>query len=241
MSGHSHWKTIKYKKGVADAKRGALFSKISRLITVAAKEGGDDPTTNARLRLAIEHARSFNMPKENIERALERARGIAPGAALEETLIEAYGPAGIALLIEIITDNKNRTLGEIRQILSKYGGKLGDKGSVQWLFEQAGVIRILGEQNESLSQQDIELGAVELGAEDLRSHDGGVDVIVPPNMLETVRNALQERGVVVDSATLMWLPKNIVHLSDGEKDILQKLFDELDELDSVQGVYSNTP
>jgi len=240
MSGHSHWHSIKYQKTAADVKKSKAFSKIAREITIAAKEGGD-PEFNSRLRLAIEKAKSINMPAENIERAIKRGTGELAGAKLEPVLFEAYGPGGVAIIIEGITDNKNRTLGEIKQILSEYGGKLANEGSVKWLFERKGCLTIDLE-NQSVSgktKEELELIAIEAGADDIYWQDKFLDIYTKPEELEKVKKKIEEKGIEIDSATLDWVPKEKILLNEEKKSDCQKLFEALDENDSVQEIYSN--
>ncbi len=242
MSGHSHAKTIKHLKEQTDKKRSQMFSKVTRLISVAVKAGGSNSETNSKLRMAIEQAKYFNMPKENVERAIKRAAGDGGEEQLEEVLFEAFGPGGIAVLVEGITDNKNRTLGEIKQILNQNGGKLAGEGSVKWLFERKGTIMVDWKmQNADLQNKEkIELIAIESGADDIYRHDEVLDVYTKPDELEKVKKSLEEKGIKIDSASLDWVAKEEIKLKSKEdEDACQKLFDALDENDSVQEVYSN--
>jgi YebC/PmpR family DNA-binding regulatory protein len=240
MSGHSHWSKVKWKKGLLDSKKSQAFSKIAREITVAAREGGGDPNFNAKLRLAIEKAKSIRLPAENIERAIKRGTGELAGDKLESVLFEAFGPGGIALIIEGITDNKNRTLGEIKQILNQYNGKLAGEGAVKWLFERKGCLTINPEnQSPTKTKEELELIAIEAGAEDIYWHEKILDVYTKPEELEKVKKNLEEKGVKIDSASLDWVPKEEISLSEEEKTACQKLFEALDENDSVQEIYSN--
>ncbi len=241
MSGHSHAKTIKHLKEQTDKKRSQMFSKVTRLISVAVKAGGSNTETNYKLRMAIEQAKYFNMPKENVERAIKRAAGEEGEEQLEEVLFETFGPAGSAVLIEGITDNRNRTLGEIKQILNQNGGKLAGEGSVKWLFERKGTIMVDWKmQNTDLQNKEkIELIAIEAGADDIYRHDEVLDVYTKPDELEKVKKSLEEKGVKIDSASLDWVAKEEIELNQEDKDACQKLFDALDENESVQEVYSN--
>jgi len=241
MSGHSHAKTIKREKNITEQKRGQMFSKIARVISVAVKEGGANPETNSKLRLAIETAHSYNMPNENIERAIKRASGEIPGEKLEEVLFEAYGPGGIAIIIEGITDNKNRTLGEIKQILNQNNGKLVGEGSVKWMFERKGCIVVdLKIQNEDFQDKEkLEMAAIEAGAEDFYLHDNLLDIYAKIEELEEVKKKLEEKGIKIESASLDWVPKEEVSFDEKTKEICQKLFDALDENEAVQEIYSN--
>lgn len=242
MSGHSHFKSIKHQKGIADAKRGQVFSKISRLITIAVKQGGGDPDTNYRLRLAIEQAKTVNMPKDNMERAIKRGTGdLLENEKLEEVIFEGFGPGGTAIIIESITDNTNRAFNDIKQILNQSNGKLGGEGSVRWMFERKGIITI----NFQLSitnfqkKEDLELIAIEAGAEDIFWNEDLLDVFTKPEDLEKVKKILEEKGIKVDSASLGWVPKETIQASDKDKQACQKLFEALDENETVQEIYSN--
>jgi len=241
MSGHSHAKTIKHQKNLTDQKRGQMFSKMARMISVAVKQGGADPITNAKLQTAIERARELNMPKDNIERAIEQAVGGKEGANLEEVIFEAYGPGGIAVIIEGITDNKNRTLGEIKQVLGQGGGKLVGEGGVKWMFDKKGCISInIKSQEPNLqNKDDLEMMAIESGAEDIYGQKDILDIYTKIENLDKVKKSLEEKGIKTESASLDWVPKEEVSVGEKQKEGCQKLFDSLDELDSVQGVYSN--
>lgn len=238
MSGHSHFKTIKYQKGLADTKRGNLFSKIARVITIAVKEGGNDSNTNTKLRMAIEQAKGVNMPKDNIERAIKRGTGELFGESLEEVVFEAYGPGNIAIIIEGITDNKNRTLGEIKQILNKNNGKLTGEGAVKWMFERKGCITINNEEG-TKSKEQLELIVIEAGAEDIYWHDGLLDVYAKLENLEKVKKNLEEKGIKIESASLDWTPKEMIEIDEKDRKDCQNLFEALDENDAVQEIYSN--
>ncbi|MBZ9578164.1 YebC/PmpR family DNA-binding transcriptional regulator [Patescibacteria group bacterium] len=238
MSGHSHYSSIKYKKEISDKKRGQVFSKISRLISIAVKEGGSDPGVNPKLRLAIEQAKKANMPKDNIERATQRGVGAIGKEQLEQVVFEAYGPGGIAIIVEGITDNKNRTLGEIRQILTQHNGKLAGGGSVKWLFERKGAI-IVNNEEKTIDKEDLELTAIEAGAEDIYWHDDILDVYTKPEELEKVKKNLEEKEIKIDSASLDWVAKEMIEVEEKEKQACQKLFEALDENDAVQDIYSN--
>ncbi len=242
MAGHSHFSSIKHKKAIADLKRGKIFSKLARQISVAAREKGGDIETNPYLRMAVEKAKSFNMPKENIERAIKRGTGEIEGEKLEEFIFEAYGPKGIAIIIQGITDNKNRTLGEVKQILAKYNGKLATPGSVMWLFEKKGCITIknskLKTQNSKL-KEDLELKAIEAGAEDIYWHNDILDVYTKIQDLERVKKNLENQGIKTESADLEWVAKDEIQLDKKNKQTIEKLFEELDENNDIQEIYSN--
>ena len=241
MSGHSHAKTILHKKQITDAKRGQIFSKLSRVISVAAKERGGDQETNSSLRIAVEKAKEFNMPKENIERAIKRGTGELEGEKLEEILFEAFGPGNASIIIEGITDNKNRAFGEIKQILSQNNGKLAGQGAVKWLFERKGlIIADCKSQIEDLKNKEkLELKAIESEASDIYWEDDILNIYTKPEELELVKKNLEEKEVKIDSAGLEWSAKEMIELSDKEKESCQKLFEELDGLDAVQEIYSN--
>ncbi len=240
MSGHSHFKSIKHQKGIADAKKGQAFSKMARLITVATRQGGGNPDANSKLRLAIEQAHFFQMPKENIERAIKRGTGEVAGEKLEEVVFEAFGPGGIAIIIEGITDNKNRALGEIKQILNQNGGKLAGEGSVKWLFERKGAIIINSKiQMSNVKKEDLELTAIEAGAEDIYWHDDLLDVYTKPEDLELVKKKLEQKNIKIESVSLDWAAKEMVEVKENEKETCQKLFEALDENDTVQNIYSS--
>lgn len=241
MSGHSHWASIKHQKGAADAKRGKIFSKISRMISIAVRDKGSDPKMNPKLRIAIEQARSFKMPKENVQRAIKRGTGEIGGEKLEQVTFEGYGLGKIALIIEGITDNKNRTLNEIKQILNQYGGKLASIGAVKWLFTRKGCIIIdCKSQNENFKNKEkLELEAIEAGAEDIYWHDDILDVYTKPENLEKVRKNLEEKQIKIESAFLDWVTKEMVDIEEKDKNACKKLFEALDENDAVQDIYSN--
>jgi YebC/PmpR family DNA-binding regulatory protein len=236
MAGHSKWKQIKHQKGVADAKRSQVFTKFAREITVAAKQGGPDPDSNPRLRLAIDRAREQNMPKDNIERAIERATGGGEAAALEEIIYEGYGPGGIAVLVQALTDNRNRTVSEVRNVFAKAGGSLGESGSVAWQFETRGVITV---DANGADADELALSAIDSGADDVRVEDGAVEVYTRPEALVQVRRALEEASIAVASAEIASVAKSTVTLDPHQAEQALRLLDRLDELDDVQRVSSN--
>jgi YebC/PmpR family DNA-binding regulatory protein len=242
MSGHSHAKTIKHQKNLTDQKRGQLFSKMARVIYVAVKEGGPNPETNSRLQAIIADAKGQNMPKENIDRAIQNASGSGAGENLEEVSYEAYGPGGIALIIEGITDNKNKALSEVKQALAQNGGKFVGEGAVKWMFERKGCISIdLSAQQENLqNKENLEMLAIESGAEDMRwIEDNTLDIYTKIENLEKIKQSLEKQGLKIESASPDWVAKEEVAVSEKEKEGCQKLFDALDESDSVQNTYSN--
>lgn len=241
MSGHSHFKTIKYKKEIADNKRGKVFSKLSKAISIAAKEKGGDPATNSNLRLTIEKAKEFNMPKDNIERAIKKGTGELGGESLEGIIFEAFGPGGIAIIIEGITDNKNRTLGDVKHVLNQANGKLANEGAVKWMFEQKGCI-ILDpkEQPNGLGEKEnLEILAIEAGAQDFKFQNDMFYIYTNPENLSQVKNVIDGKNIKTESAFLDWVAKEEVDLSESNKTACQKLFEALDELDEVQEIYSN--
>jgi len=237
MGGHSHWSQIKRQKGGNDAKRGAVFTKLSREITVAAREGGGDASMNPRLRLAIEKAREGNMPMDTIKRAVERGTGGGEGAsALQEITFEGYGPGGVAILIQTLTDNRNRTVSDLRTALPRAGGPLGEPGSVAWQFDNKGLIAI---EANGADPDELALTAIDAGAEDVRVEGQFVEVYTGPTDLDKVRRQLQEAGVKIASAELFMLPKSTLPLDEKSAAQALRLLDTLEELDDVQKVYSN--
>ena len=236
MSGHSKWASIKHQKGVADARRGQLFTKLTREIIVTVREGGSNPDINVKLRLAIQKARDNNMPLENIERAIKRGSGELEGATLVEMILEGYGPGGSAILVEALSDNRNRTLQEIRNIFSRSSGSLGEIGCVAWLFDSKGLIIV--ETNE-LDTEELALQAIDAGADDVNVEDDHVEIYTKTEELETVRAALEQENIPIASAELSMVPKTTLQLD--EKAALQalKLLHKLEELDETRSVYSN--
>ena len=243
MSGHSHAKTIRHQKNITDQKRGQMFSKLAREIEVAVRQGGKDPNFNPKLRMVIERAKDLRMPTENIERAIKRGTGELASENLEEVIFEAYGPGGIAIIIEGITDNKNRTLGEIKQILSQNGGKLVGEGSVQWMFERKGCITINAQflipNSQIKNKEELEMVVIEAGAEDIYWHEELLDVYTKPEELDGVKKNLEGKGIPIESASLDWVAKEELSLEKKQKESCQKLFEALDENDAVQEIYSN--
>ncbi len=235
MSGHSKWATIKHQKGVADARRGQLFTKLTREIIVAARQGGANPDMNVRLRLAIQKARDNNMPLDNIERAIKRAVGGQDAASLTEMTLEGYGPNGVAIMVEAMTDNRNRTVAEVRSVFSKHGGSMGESGCVSWMFESKGIITVEVSNQEA---EELELIAIDAGAADFKEEGSYLEIYTDPANLEKVREAI-EKHKPIDSAEISLIPANTMMLD--EKHALQtlKLLDHLEELDDVQRVSSN--
>ncbi len=236
MSGHSKWASIKHQKGVTDARRGQLFTKLTREIIVAAREGGSNPEANFRLRLSVQKARDNNMPQENIERAIKRGSGELEGGSLAEVVLEGYGPSGTAILVKALTDNRNRTIQEIRNIFTRHGSSLGESGCVAWLFESKGVITIKAD---NLDADELALSAIDAGAEDVKVESGYVEVYTRPDELEMVRSALEEKGPPIDSSEILMVPKTLMPLDDKAAMQALKLLDKLEEIDDVQNVFSN--
>jgi YebC/PmpR family DNA-binding regulatory protein len=238
MSGHSKWSSIKHKKGAADAKRGQLFSKLSRAIIVAAREGGPDPAGNLALQNAIEKARSYSMPKENIERAIAKGSGAdAEGADFETVVYEGYGPEGVAILVEALTDNRNRTASEVRHLFAKHGGNLGTTGAVAWQFERRGVVLV---PVEGVDEDDVVLAAAEAGAEDVERDGSSFVITSSPDALTAVRQAVETAGLPVESVELAMVPKVTVAIADeSTARKVMRLVEGLEEADDVQDVYAN--
>lgn len=236
MSGHSKWATIKRKKGATDARRGAMFTKIGKEIAIAAREGGPDPEMNFKLRLVMDKAKAANMPKDNIERAVRRGAGLEKSDALEEAMYEGYGPHGVAFLVQVVTDNRNRAVSDIRRQFNRMGGSLGEAGCVAWMFEQKGYV---GVEPGALSADDIFNVAVEYGADDVVFGDELVEVYTAPEDLHTVREALARRGASIDSADLTMVPKTTMALEDKQAFQNLNLIDGLEDLDDVSDVYTN--
>jgi YebC/PmpR family DNA-binding regulatory protein len=236
MSGHSKWSKIKHQKGADDVKRGNLFTKLTREIIIAAKEGGGDPDANFRLRLAIQKARDSNMPMDNIDRAIKKGTGDLAGGSLTEITLEGYGPSGTAILVSALSDNRNRTIQEVRSTFTRHGGSLGESGCVSWIFESRGVININAK---SVDADELALAAIDAGAEDVQVESGFVEVITKPDALEKVRATLEQQKVKIESSELQMVPKTLVKLDEKAAMQALKLLDKLEEIDDVQNVYSN--
>ena len=236
MSGHSKWHTIKHKKGAADAKRGKVFTRIIKELTVAARSGGGDPDTNPRLRTIIAEAKSVNMPAENIKRAIRRGTGEEPGVSYEEVTYEGYGPGGAALIIDTVTDNRNRTVGELRHMLSKHGGNLGETNSVAWMFEKRGYV-VVGKGKSG--EETLMNAALEAGADDMRDDGDSWEVLSSPDAFPAVLEAVKSLGVEPDAAEVTKLPQNYVKLEGRTADQMVRLMSSLDDHDDVNKVYSN--
>ena len=238
MSGHNKWSSIKHKKGAADAKRGKLFSKLIKEITVSARQGGGVPESNARLRQAITRAQAASMPKDNIERAIKRGTGeLDDGTTYEELSYEGYGPGGVAILLEMMTDNKNRTAAEVRHLFGKYNGNMGENGCVAWLFETKGYIPV--ERGKIDEEKLLEI-AIEAGAEDVKSEEGApFEVITEPDTFDDVVSALKAAGIETDDAEITKIPKTTVRVEDNEARSVLKLVSALEDNDDTQNVYAN--
>ncbi len=238
MSGHSKWSSIKHKKGAADAKRGKLFSKLSRAIIVAAKEGGPDPAANLALQNAIEKARSYSMPKENIDRAIAKGSGAGADAAAFETVVyEGYGPAGVAVIVEALTDNRNRTASDVRHVFSKNDGNLGGSGAVSWLFERRGIVLV---EADGVDEDALMGAAADGGADDVELDGTTWQIVSAPESLASVREAIEGAGFTIESAELTMVPKTTVEVAaENEAKKVLRLIDQLEENDDVQDVYAN--
>jgi len=235
MSGHSKWSQIKRQKGVTDAKRGQLFTKLTREIIVAAKQGGTNLESNLQLRLAVQKARDNNMPSENINRAIKRGSGDIGASELIEMTLEGYGPSGIAILVEVLTDNRNRGLQEVRSLFNRYGGNLGESGCVSWLFEHKGLITV---ESNTQNSEEIELLAIDAGAEDVKTGKDYVEIYTQPDDLEAVRKVIEEKNQVI-SAELSLIPKTTMLLEENKAVQVLRFIDQLEELDDVKRAFSN--
>jgi YebC/PmpR family DNA-binding regulatory protein len=236
MSGHSKWSTIKHKKGKEDARRGQLFSKLARAIMVAAREGGADAGSNAALAAAVEKARSYSMPKDNIYRAIQRGSGEGGGESFEHITYEGYGPAGVAIIVEVLTDNRNRSASSVRSVFTKHNGTLGQPGSVAWIFERRGSIVV---DATKYSEDDVMTAAIEGGADDVIRDGEAYQVLCEPSALSAVRSAIEGAGIAYDQAELTLQPKSTVQLDEAEARKALRLIDALEDIDDVQDVYAN--
>ncbi len=235
MAGHSKWANIKHRKGAQDAKRGKIFTKLIKEITVAAKIGGGDLEANSRLRLAVDKAKQANMPKDNIDRAIKKGTGDLDGVNYEEGLFEGYGPGGVAVIVEFMTDNRTRTVAEVRHAFNKYGGSLGVSGSVAFMFDRKGQIIFAGEN----AFDKIFEAALEAGAEDVKEEDGIIEVITDPSEFETVKNSLEEQGLKYQSAEVTMIPQNMNPVEGKQAESLMKMIDVLEDNDDIQNVHAN--
>ncbi|MEW6238559.1 MAG: YebC/PmpR family DNA-binding transcriptional regulator [Candidatus Omnitrophota bacterium] len=236
MSGHSKWSTIKHKKAKIDAQRGKIFTKLIKEITIAARLGGGDPGSNPRLRTALDAAKGANMPNANIDKAIKKGTGELPGVSYEEATYEGYGPGGVAVYINVLTDNKNRVTAEIRHMFGKYGGNLGESGSVAWMFKRKGQITLEGE---NLNEEEIMEAAIEAGADDVQFDDGVCIIFTAPEELQIVKEALESKGYTPTSATLTRVPENTVALEGKPAETMLKLMEAIEDNDDVQNVYAN--
>ena len=236
MSGHSKWATIKRKKGKADAERGKVFTKLIKEITVAARAGGGDADANPRLRTAMAAAKAANMPQDNIKRAVQKGTGELPGVSYDEVTYEGYGPAGVAVYVIVLTDNKNRTVADIRHLFSKYNGNLGENGCVAWMFDKQGIVQV----DSTICDEDTLMEIVlDAGASDLSQQGDIFEVITPPEDLENVRVAIEAKSIPVISAEISLIPQNTVKLEEKQAETMLKLYEALEENDDVQNVYAN--
>ncbi len=236
MSGHSKWSTIKRKKGAADAKRGKIFSRLAKEITIAAKIGGGDPDANPRLRTALLSARAQNVPKDNVDRAIKRGTGELPGVSYEEIRYEGYGPGGVAVIMDVLTDNKNRIVGELRNVLSKNNGSMAENGAVTWNFDQKGQITV---PTGDLSEDELFEKAIEAGADDVETADESAVIYTDPTELQAVSDALEAAGLAVEEAKLVMVPKTTTNLEGKDAKAILRLMEALEELDDVQDIFSN--
>ena len=238
MAGHSKWHNIQRRKNAQDAKRGKIFMRHAKLVYVAAKKGGGDPDTNPALRLAIDKAKSDNMPNDNIDRAIKKATGTLDGASYEEITYEGYGPGGTAIIVHVLTDNRNRTAAEVRHAFSKNGGNLGETGCVSFMFDRKGYIVILNEEG-NIDEDEITLEAIEAGAEDITVQDGAYEIITSPEQFEVVCNHLTEAGYTLSDEEVTMMPQNYSKLAEKDEQKMLNLIDMLEEDEDVQDVYHN--
>ncbi len=236
MSGHSKWHSIKHKKGAADAKRGKVFTRVIKELSVAARLGGGDPDSNPRLRTVIADAKAVNMPADNIKRAIRRGTGDEPGVSYEEVVYEGYGPGGAALMIDVLTDNRNRAVGEVRHVLTKHGGNLGESNSVAWMFAKKGYIVV---EKSGVDEETLMTAALDSGAEDLRDDESNWEIITPPEALPAVRDAVQGLGVQPAAADVAMLPQSYIKLAGKTAQQMLKLMEALEDLEDVRHVWSN--
>jgi YebC/PmpR family DNA-binding regulatory protein len=240
MSGHSKWATIKRKKGATDAARGRLFTRLGKEITIAAREGGGSAEGNPRLRLAIQTAKANNMPSDNIKRAIQRGTGELPGVSYEEVTYEGYGPGGVAIIVEAVTDNANRTVSEMRYVFSRNNGNLGSAGSVGWMFHRKGSLTVpKAAQKIPLTEEDVMGIILEAGADDMQTDADAYLITTSPHAFDTVKKALEDKGAVIENASLQMIPQNTVKVAGREAEQVLKLMEAIEEHDDVQNVYAN--
>lgn len=237
MSGHSKWANIKHKKEKMDAQKGKIFTKLTKDIIMAAKEGGGDPNTNSKLRDAIEKAKANNLPNENIQRAIKKGTGELGGGNFEEVIYEGYGPGGTAIIVEALTDNKNRTAGEVRHIFDRSGGSLGSTGCVSWMFDKVGLITI--EKKDGIDEDELAMLAIDAGANDFSAEDDEFEIITEPSDFQSVKEALEKAGYDLSDAEITMIPKNTVKLCESDYEKVEKLIEKLEENDDIQNVYHN--
>ena len=237
MSGHSKWANIKHKKGKAEALRGKITTKISREITIAVRMGGADPTGNMKLKLALSKAKANNIPKDNIQRAIQKGAGALEGQSFEEITYEGYGPAGVAMMVSCLTDNRNRTAADVRHVFSKYGGNLGATGCVGYMFQQKVVFAVSKETG--VEEDDLMMIALEAGAEDIKNEEEGFEIVTTPDAFDDVEKALADAGIEVEMAEITMIPDTMAELSAEDAERVQKMLDVLEDLDDVQDVYHN--
>jgi len=236
MAGHSKWANIKHRKARSDAKRGKVFTRIAKELTIAARDGGGDPDANSRLRLVVQQARAANMPNDNIDRAIRRGTGELEGVNYEEIMLEGYGPGGIGILIECVTDNRNRSVSEVRHILTRHGGSMADAGSVAWNFERKSVISIA---RNDMSEDDVLLAVIDAGAEDVKEEEDTFEVFASPEKFDAVREAIENVGYEIKEARMSFIPNQSVELNGRDAATALKLLDSLDDSDEVQSIFSN--
>lgn len=236
MSGHSKWSTIKRKKGAVDSARAKVFTKLIRELTVASREGGGDEDANPRLRTAVQNARGSNMPLDTIQRAVRRGSGDEPGAVYESAVYEGYGPAGVAIIVETLADNKNRAVSEVRHAFTKRGGNLGERGAVSWMFAQKGLIEV---EAADVSEEDVMLAIMDAGGEDIQNSEGVYEVVCPVESFDAVKRGLDEAEMKYSQATLAWIPQNLLEVEGSDIEKVLKLLEDLEDLDDVQKVFSN--
>lgn len=236
MSGHSKWATIKRKKAATDSARGKVFTRIIKEITIAARDGGGDPVGNPRLRLAIQNAKSSNMPQDNITRAIKKGTGELEGVMYTEITYEAYAPHGVAVIIQSVTDNRNRTIAELRHIVSKNNGNMGDAGSVSWMFERKGVVTI---EKGTHTEDDVMEVILDLGADDLKTEEEHFEIICPIENLETVRKGMEEKGYKLESASMQYIPKELITLDEDKAAAVIRFLETVEEYDDVQNLFTN--
>ena len=237
MAGHSKWANIKHRKGKMDALRGKMTTKIGREITVAVRMGGSDPIGNTRLKLALQKAKSNNIPKDNIQRAIQKGEGNLDGANYEEITYEGYGPAGVAVMVTALTDNRNRTAAEVRHMFSKYGANLGETGCVGWMFKRTGLLVV--EKSPNVTEDDLMLLALDAGADDVKAEEEVYEILTEPSVLDDVEKALGENGIEIASAEVAMIPDTTIDLAADDVAKMQKLLDMLEDLDDVQDVFHN--